>query len=103
MNLESRVVQFCCLAWRSASRPGGKWAAVEGGFNCALELVKYIRKETGDFFSIAIAGYPQGHPDAMEEVLGGVSALTESEKRRARVVVGADGKELVTVCRDASF
>jgi len=102
---ESKKAGLCNFVALRGDPPRGqeKWAAVEGGFNCALDLVKYIRKETGDYFSIAIAGYPEGHPDAMEEVLGGVGALSESEKRRARVVVGADGKELVTVCRDASF
>merc|ERR1719183_1964940 len=86
-----------------APRGADKWAAVEGGFNCALDLIKYIRQETGDYFSIAVAGYPEGHPDAMEEVEGGLAACSEAEKRRARVVVGADGKEFVTVCRDANF
>ena len=32
-----------------------------------------------------------------------MAALTESEKRRARVVKDASGKETVTVCRDANF
>ena len=76
---------------------------MEGDFNCALDLVNYIRKETGDYFSIAVAGYPEGHPDAMEVVEEGVAALSEAEKRRARVAVGAGGKQVVTVCRDASF
>lgn len=42
-----------------------KFEAVEGGFNCALDLVKYIRKEFGDFFSIAVAGYPEAHPETI--------------------------------------
>eukprot|EP00808_Paulinella_micropora_P022546 g64099.t1 len=41
-----------------------KWEAVEGGFECALDLVKYVRKEHKDFFCIAVAGYPEGHPDS---------------------------------------
>jgi Methylenetetrahydrofolate reductase len=28
--------------------------AVEGGFACALDLVKYIRQQHGDFFGIAV-------------------------------------------------
>ena len=39
----------------------------------------------------------------VEVVEGGVAALTASEKRRARVVTDAQGKEVVTVCRDANF
>lgn len=36
---------------------------VEGGLSCALDLVKYIRKEHGDYFGIGVAGYPEAHPD----------------------------------------
>merc|ERR1719428_2412448 len=96
---------LCNLVALRGDPPRGqdKWEATEGGFNCALDLIKYIRQETGDYFSIAVAGYPEGHPDAMEVVEGGLAACTESEKRRARVAVGEDGKEVVTVCRDAAF
>jgi len=40
---------------------------VEGGFACALDLVKYIRREHGDYFGIAVAGYPEAHPDAISQ------------------------------------
>ena len=40
---------------------------VEGGFACALDLVKYIRREHGDFFGIAVAGYPEAHPDVISD------------------------------------
>eukprot|EP01084_Bolivina_argentea_P032075 59336_1 len=39
-----------------------KWKAVEGGFECALDLVKYIKKKYGDYFGITVSGYPEGHP-----------------------------------------
>ena len=41
--------------------PAGKddWEAVEGGFEHGVDLVRYIRKEYGDYFDIAVAGYPQ--------------------------------------------
>jgi glycine hydroxymethyltransferase len=102
---DSKKAGVCNLVALRGDPPRGqeKWAAVEGGFNCALDLVKYIRKETGDYFSISVAGYPEGHPDAMEDVEGGMAALTDAEKRRASVTVGPDGKEVVNVCRDASF
>ena len=29
-----------------------KWVATEGGFNCALDLVAYMRQNHGDYFSI---------------------------------------------------
>ena len=31
---------------------------------CALDLVKFIKTKYGDFFTIGVAGYPMGHPDA---------------------------------------
>jgi methylenetetrahydrofolate reductase (NADPH) len=79
------------------------WTATEGGFACALDLVKYMRKTHGDYFSISVAGYPEGHPAVIEKVEGGVAALTPAEARRARVMKDADGKEEVWVCRDENF
>merc|ERR1712151_1308918 len=80
-----------------------KWEATEGGFNCALDLVKYIRSNYGDYFSVSVAGYPEGHPDNIDVVDGGIAALTPAERRRARIVKDETGKEVVTVCRDANF
>lgn len=40
---------------------------VEGGFACALDLVKYIRAEHGDHFGIGVSGYPEAHPDVIVE------------------------------------
>ena len=41
--------------------PAGKddWEAVDGGFEHGVDLVRYIRKEYGDYFDVAVAGYPQ--------------------------------------------
>jgi len=86
-----------------APRGQDKWEASEGGFACALDLTKYIQANHPGYFSIAVAGYPEGHPDAIEEVPGGLAALSETEKRRARIATSEDGKEVVTVCRDVSF
>ncbi|KAF9414363.1 hypothetical protein BGZ94_000415 [Podila epigama] len=48
-----------------------EWTACEGGLNYAFDLVKYIRKTHGDHFGIAVAGYPEKHPESasMEEDL----------------------------------
>ena len=94
---------ICNLVALRGDPPRGqdKWEATEGGFT--LDLVNYVRANHGDYFSIAVAGYPEGHPDAIEEVEGGLAALTESEKRRARVAKNEGGVEVVTVCRDANF
>ncbi|GJP50885.1 hypothetical protein CLOM_g10039 [Closterium sp. NIES-68] len=42
-----------------------KFVAAEGGFSCALDLVKHIRAKYGDYFGITVAGYPEAHPDAI--------------------------------------
>ncbi|KAJ3999800.1 methylenetetrahydrofolate reductase-domain-containing protein [Lentinula boryana] len=41
--------------------PMGKeeWEAVEGGFVHGIDLVRHIRREYGDYFDIAVAGFPQ--------------------------------------------
>ncbi|KAG1907826.1 methylenetetrahydrofolate reductase-domain-containing protein [Suillus fuscotomentosus] len=41
--------------------PQGKdeWEAVEGGFIHGIDLVKHIHNEYGDYFDIAVAGFPQ--------------------------------------------
>jgi methylenetetrahydrofolate reductase (NADPH) len=39
------------------------WTACENGFNNAIDLVRYIRQQYGDFFCVSVAGYPEGHID----------------------------------------
>lgn len=46
-------------------KPQENFTAVEGGFACALDLVRHIRAKHGDFFGIAVAGYPEAHPDVI--------------------------------------
>lgn len=50
------------LALRGDPPGGGKFAKTEGGFEHAGELVEFMR-ETGGF-DIAVAGFPEGHPDS---------------------------------------
>ncbi|KAI7861583.1 methylenetetrahydrofolate reductase-domain-containing protein [Spinellus fusiger] len=40
-----------------------QWEACDGGFEHASDLVRYIRKNYGDYFCISVAGHPEGHPD----------------------------------------
>jgi hypothetical protein len=49
--------------------PAGQetFTQIEGGFACALDLVKFIRQEHGDYFGICVSGYPEAHPDAIVE------------------------------------
>jgi len=75
------------------------WTAEEGGFSCALDLVKYIRKNFGDDFGISVAGYPEGHPNAISTLKEGEEAsMTEAEKGRCSVFDG-----VTYVCRDADY
>jgi methylenetetrahydrofolate reductase (NADPH) len=36
-----------------------EWEAVEGGFVHGIDLVRHIRNEYGDYFDIAVAGFPE--------------------------------------------
>jgi methylenetetrahydrofolate reductase (NADPH) len=62
ISLQDAMLSGCrnILALRG-DPPAGKddWEAVEGGFEHGVDLVRYIRKEYGDYFDIAVAGYPQ--------------------------------------------
>ena len=79
--------------------PAGEeeWKATEGGFTCALDLVKYMRETFGDQFGISVAGYPEGHPNAISEVAD-PSTLSDAEKGRSSVF---DGKTYC--CLDADY
>ncbi|KAJ3224928.1 hypothetical protein HK099_007648 [Clydaea vesicula] len=48
-------------------RGQANWVKVETGFAYALDLVKYIRKEYGDYFCIGVAAYPEGHDDSLDK------------------------------------
>lgn len=80
-----------------------RWEPVEGGFCSALDLVTYIRKNYGTFFSVGVAGYPEGHPNRISQV-GGLEGLSEAERGRVAVEREEDGT--VTgfyVCKDQDF
>jgi len=74
-----------------------EWKAAEGGFTCALDLVKFMVEKYGKEISIQVAGYPEGHPNAISEITD-VSTLTEAEKGRSCTV---DGKTYC--CLDADY
>lgn len=74
-----------------------KWAATEGGFDSGLSLTDYITKTHPSQFGLAVAGYPEGHPNAIKEVED-LSVLTVNERARMSFI---DGKHYV--CYDADF
>jgi len=76
-----------------------EWKAAKGGFTCALDLVKYIRKNFGTSFCVSVAGYPEGHPNAISEIQSAdMSMMSTTEKKRCSVF---DGKTYV--CKDEDF
>ncbi|KAK2143946.1 hypothetical protein LSH36_798g01041 [Paralvinella palmiformis] len=43
-----------------------EWKAPDNGFNYAVDLVRHIRQEFGNYFVICVAAYPSGHPDCLD-------------------------------------
>ncbi|KAF8708560.1 hypothetical protein HU200_029931 [Digitaria exilis] len=69
-----------------------KFVQVEGGFSCALNLVKHIKDKYDGYFGITVAGYPEAHPD---EIQADGSATPEAYNRdldylKRKVDAGAD-------------
>jgi methylenetetrahydrofolate reductase (NADPH) len=54
-----------------------------GDFKYANELVKFIRKETGDWFHLEVAAYPEFHPEA-------ISAAKDMANFKRKVEAGAN-------------
>lgn len=54
-----------------------------GDFKYASELVAFIRKETGDWFHLDVAAYPEFHPEA-------VSAAKDLENFKRKIEAGAN-------------
>lgn len=44
--------------------PSGSGALAHGDFRFARDLVEFVRRETGDWFTIEVAAYPETHPQA---------------------------------------
>mmetsp|Transcript_47958 Transcript_47958/g.55475 ORF Transcript_47958/g.55475 Transcript_47958/m.55475 type:complete len:309 (-) Transcript_47958:58-984(-) len=81
------------VALRGDPPAGQEWKASAEGFTCALDLVKYIRANYGDYFSICVAGYPEGHPDKIQAEKGVMSSedeIHELNYLKQKVDAGAD-------------
>ncbi len=62
--------------------PSGEVTA--GDFHHANELVAFIRQETGDWFEIEVAAYPEVHPEAE-------SAVSDLRHLKNKIDAGANG------------
>ena len=56
----------------------------DGDFNHANELVEFIRQETGNFFKIEVAAYPEFHHESL-------SAEQDLDNFKKKIDAGADG------------
>lgn len=61
--------------------PSGEVSA--GDFKYAVDLVAFIRQETGDWFHIEVAAYPEFHPES-------ISAAKDIENFKRKVDAGAN-------------
>ncbi len=52
------------LCLRGDLPPGNPHPFPANGFKYANELVEFIRIESGDYFTLGVAGYPEGHIEA---------------------------------------
>ena len=75
-----------------------EWKAADGGFTCALDLVEYIREHFGSDFGISVAGYPEGHPNAIS-LVEDPSTMTEAEAARS----STDDEGKVYTCLDDDY
>ncbi len=48
---------------------GETFRTVPGGLEFCYELLDLIREEVGDYFSLGVAGFPEGHPDCPSKTL----------------------------------
>jgi len=82
--------------------PAGQedFKAVETGFSCALDLIKFLRKTSGDTFGISCAGYPEGHPDRIKKASLLGRPMSKSEERRCSI---DHATKEVMVCSNEDF
>lgn len=76
------------LALRGDPPAGKEWTKCEDGFEHATDLVRFIRAEYKDYFSICVAGYPEGHPSGYLD--GKLSMDEEYEYLKEKIDAGAD-------------
>ena len=69
-----------------------KWTKVKNGLENAIDLVRLIRQEHGDYFCIAVAGFPEGHPaNAPPKILSPSKPKRFFEETASCEKISADG------------
>lgn len=63
------------------------WEKCENGFSYAVDLVKYIKEQYGDYFCISVAGYPEGHIDSGDDKEIDIQYLKEKVDAGAEYIV----------------
>jgi methylenetetrahydrofolate reductase (NADPH) len=65
-KLKVRNFHLVCniLALRGDPPVGQDWKTPKDGFHYAVDLVRHIRENYGNYFTICVAASPKGHPDA---------------------------------------
>ena len=73
------------LALRGDPPKGAQfWEPINDGFLHAIDLVRFIKQEYGDYFGIAVAGFPEGHPQTQDDAVADIRYLKE------KIDAGAD-------------
>eukprot|EP00918_Siedleckia_nematoides_P003362 GHVU01007610.1.p1 GENE.GHVU01007610.1~~GHVU01007610.1.p1 ORF type:complete len:563 (-),score=133.58 GHVU01007610.1:56-1744(-) len=63
------------------------WVQQEGGFSHAIDLVRFIRAEFGDYFCVVVGGYPEGHLENSDP---------EDDLQRLKEKCDAGGEVIIT-------
>ena len=72
------------------SGSGGSGTDSNVDFTWAVDLVRYIRRKYGDYFSIGVAGYPEGHADESNPEAGKQNVEHDLPYLEEKVAAGAD-------------
>lgn len=72
------------------SGSGGQGTDSNDEFVWAVDLVRYIRRQYGDYFSVGVAGYPEGHADESNPEAGKQSVEHDLPYLAEKVAAGAD-------------
>lgn len=78
--------------YRDTDENGSGAAATDSNqeFAQAVDLVRHIRSQYGDYFSIGVAGYPEGHADESNPERGKQSVDNDLPFLEDKVAAGAD-------------